>query len=1098
MASLETVTVMITDLVGSTGLESRIGPAAADELRGEHFGLIRAALEQSGGREVKSTGDGLMVVFDSAAQAVSCAVAVQQRFERRNRRAPEQLIVKVGLSTGDASVQGGDYFGMPVIEAARLCEQCRGSEILAKELLAHLAAGRGHEFTSRGALELKGLPEPLAAVEVAWQAREESRPLPPRLQEMPPGGFVGRAHEAERLAELLSKSSDGQRRLVLISGEPGIGKTRLATHAALEARSSAGALVLYGRCDEELAIPYGAWVEALQHLVDHAPRSVLSAHAERHGGDLSRLVPQLRERLPDLPAPRETDADTERYLLWGAVVSLLCEASAQEPLVVVLDDLHWADKPTLLLLKHFLKQGQGARVLILGTYRDSDLTRAHPLAEVLADLHRVEGVDRVTLDGLSQEDIVEIMERAGGHELDQASLALSVELHRETDGNPFYAAELLRHLLESGTIYREENGRFTVRGNLSELGMPQSVREVLGRRVDRLGERAREVLSTAAVIGREFDIDLLAAVSERSEDELLQDLEEAVSASVLSESANVPGRFYFAHALVNHTLYEDLGPTRRARTHRRIAEALEAALGEDPGARVGELAHHWAKATKAVDIPKAVTYARMAGARALSELAPDEALRWFSQALELLGRGADEAERCELLIGLGEAQRQSGDAAFRETLLEASSVASELGDAQRAARAALANNRGEPSAYGQVDEERVAAIERALELEGASGDPARRALLLSLQSMELVYELDHEPRRALAEQALALAREAGDPRTLARVLVNHWYAFWAPDTLAQRRELLTEMLQSAASAGDPALDFFGANRELNIRIEGGEMDLAVAAADREVASSEAHGEPTARWIARSNAAVLAILHGELEQAERLSEEAVQIAADAGQPDGYMIHGAQIMEIRFYQGRSEEVIELLEQGVAANPRIAAWRAALARMLCWHGRTEEAAAIVTEAARDSFEDIPLDNVRTAALALYADAAAMAGVTDAAQVLYELIEPWGEQIVWNGAVTYGHASTYMGLLAGTLNWDERADKHLARSCDFHEANRMPLWAARAHLGWAEALSRRGETERARSEAARALELSRRHGYRLFEPRAAAIAEAGSPAQA
>jgi hypothetical protein len=169
-----------------------------------------------------------------------------------------------------------------------------------------------------------------------------------------------------------------------------------------------------------------------------------------------------------------------------------------------------------------------------------------------------------------------------------------------------------------------------------------------------------------------------------------------------------------------------------------------------------------------------------------------------------------------------------------------------------------------------------------------------------------------------------------------------------------------------------------------------------------------------------------------------------------------------------------------------------------MLCWHGRTEEAAAIVTEAARDGFEDIPLDNVRTSALALYADSAALAGVTDAAGVLYELIEPWEDQVVWNGAVTYGHASTYMGLLAATLDRHESADRHFARSCNFHDSNGMPLWAARAHLGWADALAHRGETERARSEAACALELSSHHGYRLFEPRAAAIAEAGSPAQA
>jgi predicted ATPase len=280
---------------------------------------------------------------------------------------------------------------------------------------------------------------------------------------------------------------------------------------------------------------------------------------------------------------------------------------------------------------------------------------------------------------LGQPEIRELMERAGGHELDEASVALSRELYRETDGNPFYTGEILRHLLESGTIYQQEDGRFTVRGAVSERGrlsdvaLPQSVREVLGRRIERLGQETANVLSIAAVIGREFDLDLLVSVSDRSEDELLELLEGAVAAAVLVESASAPGRFSFAHALINHTLYEDLGTTRRARLHRRTAEALEELLGTETGARVGELAHHWARATTAVDLPKAVDYARLAGEHALAELAPDEAVRWFTQGLELLATQPESELRRELLVLLGDAQRQAGDSSYRTTLLEAPS-----------------------------------------------------------------------------------------------------------------------------------------------------------------------------------------------------------------------------------------------------------------------------------------------------------------------------------------------------------------------------------------------------------------------------------------
>src|ERR1700694_5407603 len=299
-AGVETVTILITDLVGSTQLESRVGPIVAEQLREEHFGLLRDAVGEAGGREVKNTGDGLMVAFESAAAAVSCAVSIQQRFERRNRSAAEPLAIKAGVSAGDASTAEGDVFGMPVIEAARLCDRCSAGQILAKELVAHLAAGRGDAFVSVGALELKGLPESISAVEVQWEpAPVTGIALPERLRELPATAYVGRVSERERLTELWGKGCDGGLRLALIAGEAGVGKTRLSTHLALELHGE-GATVLYGRCDEDLGVPYQPWVQALGHLVKEAPQRVLDAYVQRFGGELARLVPTLRDRVPDL------------------------------------------------------------------------------------------------------------------------------------------------------------------------------------------------------------------------------------------------------------------------------------------------------------------------------------------------------------------------------------------------------------------------------------------------------------------------------------------------------------------------------------------------------------------------------------------------------------------------------------------------------------------------------------------------------------------------------------------------------------------------------------------------------------------------------
>ena len=416
--------------------------------------------------------------------------------------------------------------------------------------------------------------------------------------------------------------------------------------------------------------------------------------------------------------------------------------------MLVLDDLHWADQPSLALLRHVVRASAEGRLLILGTYRDSDIHRGHPLSAVLAELRRGQGVERIALSGWSEDEIVAVMAAAAGHELDASGLLLAGEVLRETDGNPFFVGGILRDLRESGSIAQGEDGRWMVAGGADALSLPQSVREVVAQRVQRLGESVVGTLEVAAVLGREFDLDLLARVTGTSEDELLDQLDSALESSLVAESSERPGRFVFHHALVNHTLYEDLGSTRRARLHRRVGEALEDLCGADPGARIGELAKHWAAATMAVDTERAAGYALRAGDRALSELAPGEALRWFGQAGELIDAQLDPpvAMRLDALIGLGEAQRQVGEEEFRETLLAAARLALENGETERLAAAVLANSRGRTSVYGMVDTDRVELIEAALD-SVAADDPVPRARLLSLLALELVYEPDAPRRR---------------------------------------------------------------------------------------------------------------------------------------------------------------------------------------------------------------------------------------------------------------------------------------------------------------------------------------------------------------
>jgi AAA ATPase domain len=886
---------------------------------------------------------------------------------------------------------------------------------------------------------------------------------------------------------------DGARQVVLLSGEPGIGKTRLSSYAAHRAHAE-GFAVCWGSCSEELAVPYEPWIELCSQLVEHAPQELLVQHVERHKGELGRLARNLERRIPDLPEPQSSDPETERYLLFSAVAGFLGGVADSVPLCVVLDDLHWTDAQSVGLLKHLVRTLEQGALEVIATYRDSDLGKEHPLTGVLADLRSVEGVQRIALRGLGVDEVAQIMTVAAGHELDEDGVELAGQIAIETDGNPFFVGEILRGLSESGAlVFDEATGRWSV-DRSGAIALPASVREVIERRVERLGDDALEVLRLAAVIGRVFDVELLEAILDSDENTLLDHLEAAVAASVLAESSERVGQFRFAHALINQTLYEGLGATRRARMHQRVAQALEQLYGEDPVARLAELALHWRLAAVSVDRAKAADYSLRAGEQALDSLAPAEALKLFADAVELTGE-TDNAQRCEALIGLGEAQRQTGQAAYRETLLEASRIASDLADAELAARAALANNRGYSSVIGELDEQRLRAIERAIELDDPP-QPSRRARLLGLQAMELQWGPEFARRRALADEAISLAREVDDARTLAEVLRQAHEAHMSAQTLELRSALSTELSERAAGVQDPALQFWAHTIECEVSVERGELERGQAALEHAQRIAEELGQPTLSRFATHHAAALELLRGDLAGGERLAERALQLGQEAGEPDALLVYGAQLSYVRIHQGRGRETIEMLERSVSTYPGIPAWRAALASRLCWLDRRAEAMTILQEARADRFEHVLPGSAELTALVLYVDAAVQTGDTDAAAILYERIEPCANQIDWNGAVGYGHARMYLGLLAAVLSKHEEANQHLAFACEFQESNGMPLWAARAHLGWAEALTARGDAAGAREHAARALELSREHGYGLFEERAAALVAAQSTA--
>jgi class 3 adenylate cyclase/tetratricopeptide (TPR) repeat protein len=1084
MSAVETVTVLFTDLVDSTGMTMRTGPAAAEEIRREHFGLLREAIGENGGEEVKNLGDGLMVTFGSASAALTCAAAMQRKIARRNRRADEPLSVRIGVSLGEATRREDDYFGHPVIEAARLCGAASGDEVLVSELVRAMAANQPHDLESVGGLELKGMGEPVSTHRLLWQASRESEiPLPPRLARAPAIGFVGREEERAQLADLAAAAEAGHRQVALISGEPGIGKSRLAAQTAIDLHRR-GAAALFGRSTEDVDPPHRPWAEALSHYVEHAPQAVIDRHVDRHGGELLRLAPGLADRVPDLPAPRRTDSETERYLLRAAAIGLLAEAGREQAVVLVLDDLQWADSQTLALLRQLVSATPDAELLLLGTHRESELTRGHPFNQVLGDLRREEGVRRIALSGLEREEMGSLVREMLGDEILDGGGNLAEEIGRETDGNPFFASEILRHLDEAGTVAKDEGGRWGLTLSLGEIGLPQSVREVVTSRAERLGTETASLLSTAAVIGRHFDLELLARASGRDHDEVLDRLDGAVRSSLLHEGRS-PGRFSFSHSLVNNTLYEALGATRRAQTHRQVAEALEEICGGQLGERSEELAWHWLKTTAPQMPLKAAEHSIHAGERALAALAPAEALEWFQGAIEVLDGApdADPAQRCDAIIGLGDAQRQVGDPEYSETLLEAGELARELGDGRRMARAAAANTRGFTSVVGQIDERRVEALEAAL---GVCEEDAQRASLLSLLAVELNYA-ELERRLDLSGEAVRLARRSGDRQVLAWALARRQIAIAAPETLTQRLVEAEEVIAIADELDDTMLRYWAAVWRGMAALEIGDVETAERGRAVQEEITEATGQPMFRWVDTFAPAVHACLSGDFDLAERITNESAAIGSDSGQPDMLPIYAAQIHVIRYEQGRLGEIIEMQERAAEEAPLLEAYSSSLALAYCELEEPAKARAALERFAARGFEITPTLSSRNG-LGFLAEAAARLGDRDAAEILYERLLPWRDQLAYTGVTMFGPVERYLGLAASCLGRHEVAEEHFLRSTQVCERLGAPTWLARTRHERALMLLDRGDPgdrEIAEGLLAEALQAAVTHGCGALERR-------------
>ena len=870
--------------------------------------------------------------------------------------------------------------------------------------------------------------------------------------------FVGRQAELDVVGEAWRAALASGPGLVLLAGEPGIGKSRLAMEHARRAHEE-GAGVLLGRCDEDLAVPYQPFAEAMERAVRQLHPAELAGLLGRRGGELVRLLPDLADLAPAVAAPWSSDPETERFRLFDAVGRALATLSRHAPLVLVLDDLHWATAPTLLLLRHLVTRLEPMPVLVVGTYRHTEVDDRHPLAEVLGEAGRLPNVTRIVLGGLDEEAVhgfVRAVVGPGVSDVERDLLARSV--HSGTAGNPLFMREMVRHVEESGHPGDD---------------VPEGVRDVVRRRLLRLSESTNRLLVVASVIGAEYDLDVLQGAVGLDEEAVLSGLEEAVRAGLVADAVGPGLRQRFTHALVRATLYDGLTAPRRAQLHRRVAESVELLRAGRTSDHLAELAHHFTRAAAIGGAAKAVAYSTLAGEKALGQLAHDDAAGYFQQALDLLdlvppsSRGADDGgavdrirQRCDILLALGEAQRRCGAPAHRQTLLDAADLAREMGDAERLASAALANTRSFWSATRRVDAERVAAFRDALAaLDG--GDSPLRARLLARLAVELVYSGDAVAVRRLSDEALAMARRLGDLPTLAQVLVPRYNTIRGdPGTLGERLSDTAELLDVATRLTDPSLRCEAYGWRAVAAMEAAQAEEAATCLDAFERMAAAVHQPAMLWYVAYMRASRAMLEGRFDDAERLANEAFRLGRSAGQPDADLFLSAQRLQLAFERGVLGRWERPLRVALTRDPDswwfLRSWQA-----LCDTERDDDegARAHLDELAANEFADLTFEPTWLHIVANCAAVAAHLGDTARAGRLYELMSPYAGQLVTLSSLAYcGSVDHYLGLLAAALGRHQEAASHYQAAAILHRQVGAPAWLARTRLAQALSLTATG----------------------------------------
>lgn len=746
---------MMTDLVGFTALTQR-DERAALRLLEEHRDAVRPIFKRYRGHEVKTIGDAFLVEFESALDATQCAVEIQRSLYRGDAAdGAERLAVRIGLHVGDVVHRDGDVYGDAVNIASRIEPLAEpGGICLSQTVFDQVHNKLEVPLRKLGPQQLKNVlfPMDVYAIELPW-TRSAASGAP----------WVGRTLELGVFEHAVDRASKKSPSLLFVTGEEGVGKTRLVEEAIRLARGR-GFQVLRGRCVRaDLSAPYAPFSEAIREFLRTAPNPLVYKVLGSYANEIVKLVPELTERLGPVAAPPSTDSEQARLRFYEGVTQFFSNVAQEAPLFFFVDDLQWADAPSLRLLSYAARGLRERAVVLVGAFPTPEQGAEGPLTELLRDARREHLGETLTLQRFSPEQVGELVGRLFGEE--EISEEFRRLLYERTSGNPFYLTETLRSLVDEGMIYKTPEGRWE-RKAIEELHIPKTVRDAIRERFNRLDKGVQETLRVASVLGTTFSSEVLQALCGLDEETLIRHLESAVEAHILREepSSRTQLALSFTDPHVRDVLYTEMLAIRRARYHRQAAEAIERLAHGATGAVAAELAEHYREGH---DAKRARDFSILAGDAAKNLFAYDPAEKQYQTALELLAEVPDVGLEARVLSRLGACHLEVGQFDRATTEMEsairlfvkagepvlAGTLADHLADALRMS----------PWPTGRESQAIEQLLRQGRELLEKANAPRELAHHYDMEAVCLIDRGAVSEARERLDRAAALFREAGDP-----------------------------------------------------------------------------------------------------------------------------------------------------------------------------------------------------------------------------------------------------------------------------------------------------------------------------------------------